>query len=377
MTMRSTNMLPALRELPTGESSQRVSFRAAIESLVNTDRVMFGAEFASAVSFGMWGIFRSINVDDNLTAAYEAQYPGLAADRPLHEQWQEMMNSGEQSMDKFVAGLKGKVAEFEAKEMMQAEGYTNVVMASDPTNEGWDISAVSPDGQEDLSQVKTGVSDSQYYDTLEAMRESDYTFWLGSELHERISDNHPELSGQIGGDIGSDYEMVEGITDDLQTLSSNMGIDVPDHTVVNLLPYAGAIAASARLIYNVVKTERKFKAIDRTERNKVQVVQTLTLMSRMGVNTLLTTAGGSGGAAAGTVVTPGPGTVVGAILGMIGGWRVGMYLNNHLTGPRMMDLALDITGLTRDDLFYYKNKKKIDRLALSFHTRSKAVQGAL
>ena len=36
---------------------------------------------------------------------------------------------------------------------------------------------------------------------------------------------------------------------------------------------------------------------------------------------------------------------------------MGMYLNKHLE-PHMLDLALDITNLTRDDLFYYKNKDK-------------------
>jgi hypothetical protein len=44
---------------------------------------------------------------------------------------------------------------------------------------------------------------------------------------------------------------------------------------------------------------------------------------------------------------------------------MGMYLNKHLE-PRMLDLALDISGLTNDDLFYYKNKERIDDVALSF-----------
>ena len=44
---------------------------------------------------------------------------------------------------------------------------------------------------------------------------------------------------------------------------------------------------------------------------------------------------------------------------------MGMYLNKHLQ-PHMLNLALDITGLTNDDLFYYKNKPRIDQAALSF-----------
>ena len=44
---------------------------------------------------------------------------------------------------------------------------------------------------------------------------------------------------------------------------------------------------------------------------------------------------------------------------------MGMYLNKHLQ-PHMLNLALNITGLTNDDLFYYKNKPRIDDVALSY-----------
>ena len=42
-----------------------------------------------------------------------------------------------------------------------------------------------------------------------------------------------------------------------------------------------------------------------------------------------------------------------------------MYLNRHLQ-PHMLSLALDITGLTNDDLVYFKNKPHIDQVAWSF-----------
>ena len=48
------------------------------------------------------------------------------------------------------------------------------------------------------------------------------------------------------------------------------------------------------------------------------------------------------------------------------------YLDRHLQ-PHMLDLALDITGLTNDDLFYYKNKPRIDTAALSFHQAARAL----
>ena len=61
------------------------------------------------------------------------------------------------------------------------------------------------------------------------------------------------------------------------SLSDNMGIDIPDG-IGDILPYAGAIIAGARLVHSVIKTEKEFKAADRTI-NKIQVVQSLTLCS--------------------------------------------------------------------------------------------------
>ena len=116
MTMQSSSLLPALQELPGGESGQRRSFRETITDVVNMDRAMYAAEFASAASFGLWTVFGSNNVDDDLTAAYEAQYPGEATSQSLQEQWQEIMERGPDSMNGFIHGLKGKVAEFNAKD---------------------------------------------------------------------------------------------------------------------------------------------------------------------------------------------------------------------------------------------------------------------
>ena len=174
--------------------------------------------------------------------------------------------------------------------------------------------------------------------------------------------------GRTLTDIGSDYEQVESIEDGLNTLSANEGIDVPDGAV-EMLPYVGAIWAGARLIQSVLETESQFKAADRTTKNRIQVVQTLTLMSRMGVTTVMSAIGGTAGAAAGSAV-PGVGSVVAGVGGALAGAFIGSRHLNRRLQPRMLDLALDITGLTHDDLFYYKNKTRIDGVALSFQTRA-------
>ena len=94
-------------------------------------------------------------------------------------------------------------------------------------------------------------------------------------------------------------------------------------------------------------------------------------MSRMGVSTVLATAGGMGGASAGSLV-PGAGNAVASAGGTVLGAGVGMFLNKRLQ-PHILDMALNVTGLTRDDLFYYKNKPRIDEVSVRFQMRAIAL----
>ena len=55
MAMRSTDLLPDLRELPTSESHENMSSHDMMTGLMGTDRAAFAAEFASAVSLSLWG----------------------------------------------------------------------------------------------------------------------------------------------------------------------------------------------------------------------------------------------------------------------------------------------------------------------------------
>ncbi len=211
-------------------------------------------------------------------------------------------------------------------------------------------------------------------------------FMVGEEVYATIERLRPDLVERIIADVGPDHELVQGITDGLATPTGNLGIDVPD-SMVEIIPYASAIFASVRLIMNVIKTEKEFKASDRTTKVKVQVVQTLTLISRMGPKTLMSIVGGKsgaiGGGAIGTIAgtaVPGIGNAIGGTVGSIGGgiggaaigYRIGSYLSKHLQ-PHMLNLALNITGLTNDDLFYYKNKVRIDNVALGYQERAIAL----
>ena len=56
----------------------------------------------------------------------------------------------------------------------------------------------------------------------------DYLFAFGTELHDKVVASGMDQGGRIVTDVGSDYVRVEGIEDGLETLSANMGIDIPD-----------------------------------------------------------------------------------------------------------------------------------------------------
>ena len=427
MTMQSSNLLPALRESPGGESGENCSFRENIVLIVNMDRAMYAAEFAVGGSFGMWGVLGStitadiqmpeampvdaIQLNEVFQLAYEIRWPTLAAETPLIEdKWQQLLEAG-YSADWFENGLGGQLAEFNAMAVREQLGQSGVSLADAANNKGWDFFHTSEGGSEILEQVKYGPSHSYSGFRNDMIEHPDVTkWWVGADNYpnavraaESLNDGVQReilINNDVGlkdlvnevlnessfdnglypFDIGShieemlngeiDYSQVEGTTDGLDTLSNNLGIDVPDG-VADIVPYAGAIIAGSRLVYSVIKTEKEFKAADRTTKNKIQVVQSLTLMSRMGITTVLATVGGMGGGAVGSAV-PGVGNLVGGIVGAVGGAGMGMYLNRYLQ-PHMLNLALNITGLTNDDLFYYKNKPRIDSVALSYQAQARAL----
>ena len=363
MTMNSLGLMPRLLELPKEPGPDRRSVKGHLEALIHTDRATYAAEQASATAAGLWTVFDTVNVDDTVLKAYQAQYPNLAEEHSLHEHWLEMMDRGEGSMTGFISGVKGKVAEFSAADQLRDAGWTGVEVAPNPTQPIFDITAAPPGGGAEVHwQVKTGGSE-YANEVADAMAENpDVQFAVSSEMYERIADSTPEAVDRLM-DMGADWKLVEGIQDELGTLADNLGIDVPD-SLVKILPYAGAVVAGARLIYGVIRTEREFREADRTTRNKIQVVQALTLMARMGITTVLSSAGAAAGTAAGTAV-PGPGNLAGGLAGGLAGSLMSLYLNRHLQ-PRMLRLGLNICGLEEDDLFYFKNRSRVDQLALSF-----------
>ena len=339
MSMQSTEQIDALQELPGYAYEEHLSAEDIVADLAEMDATFFAADTTSESSQAMLSAVGGGDLDDKVQQAYEMAYPNQAAEHSLHEHLVELEARGEGSTEGFINGIKGKMGELDAKEFLEEHGFQNVEIAPDPTQPIWDISAISESGEQVFIQVKTGAA-SYGADVVDAMEASpDVPFLVNTEIYNWISTNYPHLLGQVGNfeaTSATGYHQVEGMEDGLTTLSDNMGVDVPSG-VTDLLPYVGAIVAGARLIYSVVSTERNFKEADRTTRNKIQVVQTLTLMSRMGVSAVLAITGGQAGAAAGGLlgsVVPGVGNAAGGIGGGIGGSiagaGMGILLNRRL-----------------------------------------------
>ncbi len=379
--MKSSDLLPALRQLPGNVSPERQTFRDTLAGIVGMDRSMFAAEFTSATSFGLWPLFEGtpltdgVNIDDykraTINLAHELKFPNES--RSVWKHHQDALNNPETYDNTFMNGLKGGLAEIHVIDSQNQAGGSVEPAPNSSSQRGWDFFGTDPEGNYTQTQVKTGQSYSasriQEHMDKYPLGHEDYAdhYALGTEIYDKVQASGIDVGERTISDIGSDYELVGETTDALNTLSANMGIDIPDG-IVDMVPYAAAVVGGARLIYSVVKTERDFKAAERTTRNQIQVVQTLTLMSKMSASSVLAIVGGMGGGTVGSAI-PGVGNVVAGTAGTVVGAGVGMYLNKHLR-PHMLEIALNITGLTEDDLFYYKSKQRIDDTANSFQTRA-------
>ena len=363
MGLNSVRFLPDLERLP-GDRTPR-SFREKVEALRSGDARLMAAEAVAAGSIALWAVWDQVNVPDELQRAYETQYPELAEKLSLDAQWQEVQERGPDAAAGMISGLKGKLAELRAAEMLEQAGYGDVNIAASPVQQTWDISALSAAGEPVSFQVKTGA-EAYAGDVMADIAESaDVEFLVSSEIAAKILESDPAYADGII-DIGPDYELVGDVRDGLETLADNQGIDLPD-PLGDLVPYVGGALLAVSLIRRALKTEREFKDADRTAKNRIHVVRTLTMMSRFGVNAVLTSAGLAGGSALG-------GGPPGALVGGGAGLGLGLWLNKRLRG-HMLDLALNITRLTRDDLFFFKNQRRIDQIGLAFRARADELCG--
>ena len=191
-------------------------------------------------------------------------------------------------------------------------GY-DFTIAKDATQPVWDLRGVGPEGSEDIQvQVKMGTEGyaSDVSERMESALEShpNLYFMVSEDIFEKLHESHPELVQAYGPrliNLGlENREFTDNTKENIETLSGNMGLDVPD-SLGGALPYVGEVVMGVRLIWNIVTTERGLASEEISDRARIHGIRALSLMSKFGVNQVFVWAG----AGAGTAAMPGVGTV--------------------------------------------------------------------
>ncbi|MCY3959723.1 MAG: hypothetical protein OXG65_15740 [Chloroflexi bacterium] len=283
----------------------------------------------------------------------------MAADHSLNEHYQEVLASGSESATGFISGLKGKLAELLAQDLLEQNGYTEVKLAADPTQAVWDISAVDQAGEQHLFQVKTGA-ESYSHELVEALEsQPDLHFLVGSELYSKVVASSPELAGRIT-DIGSDEKLVETVQGSLSSLDSAAYSEL-FHVVGESAPPLFLLYSLGRLALAAKKTRNEFEGLDFAESARVQLVQNSPLVAQLAGSAVLA----SLGALIGSSVGPG---------GTVAGIAIGIGLARQVSRPletQTRKLARRLTNTAPEDVFYLRHKEHLDDLAVRFQKNAR------
>ncbi len=369
--MKSSRLINELEKIPLTKEHKRYSLQSITKEMTQIHRDYYVIETAVGLESAFSTIFTERNIPDDLHQAYDTAFSNVSMDHSLFERYSEMVDKSPESVSGFVGTIKGKLFELRLPELLENQfpDYSFEI-ASDPTQPVWDIIGNSSSGESILIQAKMGGSD-YVSDVLERMQDNpDVLFATSNEIRDSILSSHPELADQFVNVDLSNYNFTADVNHDLGLLADNLGIDVPD-SLGEILPYVSEIILGIRLIKDLIGVQRDFKSISATDKTKLSAVKAIVLLSRFGVSIVCTTVCSSGGAAAGSIF-PGPGTLIGGVGGAIAGAIMASKLNKHLK-PYYMDFALGLTGLTEDDIFYFRNKNVIDKVCLSFAETSKNI----
>lgn len=373
--MKSLKLISKLEKIPLKREHNRYSLQIISQEMSQIHRDYFVIETAIGLESSFSSIFDERNIPDDLQQAYQLAFSDVSTHKTLFERYSQILEKGPDSADSFVSTIKGKLFELRLPELLENQfpDYSFEI-ASNPTQPIWDIVANSSDGESILIQAKMGGAN-YASDVLERMQDNpDVLFATSSEIRDKILSSHPELINQFVDVDLSNFDFTSNVNHDLELLADNLGIDIPDD-IGEIIPYLSEIILGIRLIKDLISVQRDFKSISATDKAKLSAVKSIVLFSRFGVSIVCTTVCSAGGAAAGSIF-PGAGTLIGGISGAVAGAFMSSKLNKHLK-PYYMDFALGITGLTENDIFYFRNKNTIDGIGYAFSEVSKNVESKL
>jgi hypothetical protein len=221
-------------------------------------------------------------------------------------------------------------------------------------------------------QVKTQATDNSG-DVVDAMQENPDTLFLVAEAtRHKIVEDHPELTDQFVEPTLSGMELRQDTQENLELLSENQGLDVPDG-VGEIIPYVTEVVLGIQLLYDIARTEKDLARLQFEDRGRLHALSALMLGTRFGISTVCTTAGSAAGGAAGSAV-PGVGHAIGGIGGGVAGAGAAYFIKKRVM-PHATEYGLKLVGLTEDDLFYLQNKDGVDAIGQSIASTARRLSG--
>ena len=322
-----------------------------------------------AGSIAAEGFFASMfeyrNVPDQLFEAYSAAMENVSQEYTLYDRYNLNVEKGEGSVNGFINDIKGKYSEINFRDTQLKNvqdqfpelGIEKLELYPASNFPGSDIYGLNADGEKVFDiQIKTG--DEAYADDVVAAMKnnSDLPFGVSREINNKIAQAYPEYSDRIlSGFEPTNLEMHEDVSQGLEILSGNFGIDIPDK-IGGVIPLIAEIVLGLKLIGEYRKTKKEYDPSLVTEKRKINALKTILLINRFGLASILAMVGANWGRLGG---------LFGTMAGAIGGAFSGKYISKKIQ-PYLLEFSLGILGINNDDLFYYKNKSTIDNISLDF-----------
>jgi hypothetical protein len=158
--------------------------------------------------------------------------------------------------------------------------------------------------------------------------------------------------------VEQSFIFLTGTMDELESFMEQWGIEIPEG--LDFIPGASELILGVRLLLDIRRVNDEFIGIFPDRKVNIAAAKALVIMSKFGVSLTLvsigTAAGGAGGGMLGGV-----GAIIGAPLGAITGGVTAGYINKKIA-PYAQELSYKLLKLEKEDLFYYKNKARIDEI---------------
>ena len=327
-----------------------------------------------AIGFSVSEILNERNISDDLFDAYKLSMPIDSEKVTLYEKYLHHLENGKvndegvnESVEGLIGAIKGKLAEIRLiqNEDILKERFPKVSefkMHPDPTHPNVDVYGYDEDGNV-LVKIQSKMGDVDYESTIleELAEDNERYFSIADESIESIENDYPEYADRILNGLNlSNIDLNNEVTDSLETLKGNFGLDVPD-TFAKALSSTPEIILGYKILKEVFDSNNEHAQLEKDLKTKLTVLRVAVLLNKFGFIKL--------GASIGAVSGSGMG-LLGTIAGGVGGAFIGNKTAS-LIEPQLLDLVLKIMELSKDDLFYYKNKNSIDDFALSFSESNK------